>query len=318
MPKGIWPTEYDGTYLYGEYVFGHIYLLKESGIPACTTCDPPVSNMDVSVFTDYDMILTVKFGPFGDTQALYYCAPGAIRRVSYVGSGNRSPEAAILADPTSGPVGVTAQFSGAASADPDGDSLSFRWDFDGDDVVDSTVADDTFTYNAAGLYLATLVVEDGNGGKTTTKVEISVGNKPVPVITSPADGATFAVGDIITLVGSATDAESSGELPDTSLTWEVRQHHDTHFHPFWMRLKEMALNFRLRRSPKIMARPAIAIWKSFSPRQTQTDSLPQLVESFSRNWCTSTLTRSHRASKCSLMEVASRHLELPLLGRVMV
>jgi len=154
--------------------------------------------MDVDVFTDYDRILTIKFGPYGDTQALYYSGvPGAIRRVTYVGSGNRSPEAVILADPTSGPVGMGVQFSGAASADPDGDSLSFEWDFDGDGVIDSTVADTSHAYDTAGLYIATLTVKDGDGGTTTAKVEISVGNKPVPTIVSPAEGTLFAVGDVI-------------------------------------------------------------------------------------------------------------------------
>lgn len=233
MPKGVWPAEYDGAYLYGDYVFGTIYLMKDSGTPACITCDPPISNKDVVPFTTYYRILTVKFGPYAGSETMYYSGiPGAIRRVVYVGSGNRSPEAVALAEPTSGPVGVTVQFSGAGSSDSDGDTLSFEWDFNGDGVVDSTSADAVWVYDTAGLYTATLTVSDGNGGSTTTKVEVSVGNKPVPVITSPAEGAVFAVGDIISLVGSASDAESNDNLPDTSLTWEVRQHHDTHYHPF--------------------------------------------------------------------------------------
>ena len=233
MPKGVWPAEYDGAYIYGDYVFGTIYLMRDTDTPPCITCDPPVSNKDVVPFTTYYRILTIKFGPYAGSQTLYYSGiPGAVRRVVYVGSGNRSPEAVILADPTTGPVGVSVQFSGAGSTDSDGDSLSFEWDFDGDGVVDSTSADTVYQYNTAGLYTATLTVKDGNGGSTTSRVEISVGNKPAPIIISPADNATFAVGDIITLVGSATDAESSGELPDASLTWEVQQHHDTHFHPF--------------------------------------------------------------------------------------
>ena len=163
--------------------------------------------MDVEVFTDYDRISNHKVWTVrSSSQALYYSGiPGTIRRVTYIGSGNRSPEAVILADPTSGPVGVTVQFSGAGSTDSDGDVLSFEWDFDGDGVVDDTVAETSFVYNTAGLYIASLTVDDGNGGKTTTKIEISVGNKPVPVITSPAEGALFSVGDIITLVGSAMD-----------------------------------------------------------------------------------------------------------------
>jgi glucose/arabinose dehydrogenase/PKD repeat protein len=233
VPKGAWPAEYDGAYLYGDYVFGTIYLMRDSGTPPCITCDPPVSNKDVIPFTTYYRILTLKFGPYNGGQTLYYSGiPGAIRRVVYVGDGNRSPEAVILAEPIEGPVGAEVTFSGAGSSDFDGDTLSFEWDFDGDGVVDSTESEAVHVYTTAGVYFATLTVSDGNGGSTSTKVEISVGNKPVPVITSPAAGATFAVGDIITLIGSASDVESNGNLPDTSLTWEVRQHHDTHYHPF--------------------------------------------------------------------------------------
>jgi PKD repeat protein len=176
--------------------------------------------------------MNIKFGPYDKTQALYYSGiPGVIRRVVYVGDGNRSPEAVILADPTEGPVGVQVQFSGAGSSDLDVDGLKFGWDLDGDGVIDSTDAETSYTYTSAGVYNAALTVSDGKGGETTVKVEISVGNKPVPDITSPAAGSTFAVGDILTLVGSATDKEN-GQLADTSLTWEVRQHHDTHYHPF--------------------------------------------------------------------------------------
>lgn len=231
VPDGIWPEQYDGAYLYADFVYGKIYIMKDTGTSECRTCNPPVSGKEVTDLTEYYQIVNIGFGPFGNTQALYYTGVYDIRRVAYIGDGNRSPDAVILAEPTSGPVGMTVMFSGAGSNDPDGDGLGIAWDFDGDGVVDSTIPNTSYVYGTAGLYRATLKVSDGNGGSHTTSIDISVGNKPVPVITSPVPGSTFAAGDVITLSGTATDVEN-GQLDEMSLTWEVRQHHDTHYHPF--------------------------------------------------------------------------------------
>ena len=233
VPDGLWPKEFDGSYIYAEYVFDQLNLLRPGSIDdECRSCDPPDANRKVDRLTKYERIITVAFGPFGDTLALYYvAADGSMHRVTYVGDGNRAPEAVMLADPTSGPVGVTVQFSAAGSSDFDGDTLKFQWDFDGDGEIDSTEATDSASYAKSGVYLATLTVRDGNGGKRIKTIEISVGNKPVAVIKSPPEGATFGVGEVMNLTGSATD-EENGELADTSLVWEVRQHHNTHYHPF--------------------------------------------------------------------------------------
>jgi hypothetical protein len=53
----------------------------------------------------------------------------------------------------------------------------------------------------------------------------------VATIQSPGPGATFAVGETITLAGTGTDAQD-GTLPASRLSWTVILHHDTHTHPF--------------------------------------------------------------------------------------
>ena len=53
---------------------------------------------------------------------------------------------------------------------------------------------------------------------------------PVPTIATPAEGATFKVGDVIQLAGSATDPED-GVLPGTSLRWDVILKHCPGFGP---------------------------------------------------------------------------------------
>jgi hypothetical protein len=60
---------------------------------------------------------------------------------------------------------------------------------------------------------------------------VMVGRLPVPAMESPVTGRIFAVGDVFTLVGSASDGYGN-RLLDSDLTWEVRQHHSTHYHPF--------------------------------------------------------------------------------------
>ena len=76
------------------------------------------------------------------------------------------------------------------------------------------------------------MVRDGSGGTGTATVRIDVGNTPpVPIILNPPEGVKFAVGDLLTLSGEATDPED-GELPPSSLEWEVRQMHAEHYHPF--------------------------------------------------------------------------------------
>jgi glucose/arabinose dehydrogenase len=47
---------------------------------------------------------------------------------------------------------------------------------------------------------------------------------PVPVISSPGTGATFKVGDVVTLTGNASDAED-GTVPGTQLAWQVITRH---------------------------------------------------------------------------------------------
>ena len=50
-------------------------------------------------------------------------------------------------------------------------------------------------------------------------------------IDTPTTADRFAVGQTITLHGTATDTED-GTLPPSSLSWVVLRHHDTHTHPF--------------------------------------------------------------------------------------
>jgi PKD repeat protein len=62
--------------------------------------------------------------------------------------------------PYSGIINVPVQFNGSGSSDPDGDALSYMWDFG--DTQSSTQVSPQHAYTATGTYNVTLTVESGS------------------------------------------------------------------------------------------------------------------------------------------------------------
>ncbi len=232
VPNGLWPAQYDGKYLFSDYVCGTIFQLAPAagGTYTATTFATSLgSNSAVSML----------FGPYGSSQALYYTSyagGGQVRRLAYT----QAPVANISANPPYGAIPLLVNFSGAGSQNPGGAALTYHWDFgDGTTLNDQTSPVTSHTYTAAGVYTATLVVANSGGlVSAPSQVAISAGNSPpAPAIVQPAASLTFSVGQSITLQGQATDAQD-GSLPGTALDWEVRLHHvdmdspgTGHWHP---------------------------------------------------------------------------------------
>jgi len=228
VPKGVWPAEYDGTYLYGDYVCGKIVRLTPAAGGGFTAKDF-VTGLGSSSVTG------MVFGPHGSTQALYYLnhlSGGMVRRIAYTGTlANRPPNAVAVADRTSGQLPLAVNFDGSGSTDPDGDPLTYEWDF-GDGTPHAAGATASHTYTTAGVYTVTLRVRDDVGADDTATLTIDAGNTPpTPRIEAPAPTKCFRVGEVITLTGSAND-DQDGALPDSALSWSAIKHHDNHTHPF--------------------------------------------------------------------------------------
>lgn len=227
VPNGIWPAEYNGAYLFGEYVCGKIFKLVPNGGGGYTASEFATGLGGSSA-------VAMIFGPYETTQAFYYttyAGGGQVRRIRYTGAANRAPVAAAIGNPTNGPAPLNVAFDATGSSDPDGDALTFSWNFG--DGTTGTGATPTHTYAQAGTYNAVVTVSDGRGGSATATVRIDAGNTaPVPTITSPTSTQLFRVGETITLTGSATDAQD-GTLANSRLTWEVILHHNNdHTHPY--------------------------------------------------------------------------------------
>jgi glucose/arabinose dehydrogenase len=222
----LYPPQYQGAYFFGDY---------GQNVIRYATVD--ASNNLVGGPTDFvtaaDGPVDIEMAPDGN---LYYVAivTGELRRIRYT-AGNTPPTAVASATPTAGLAPLAVTFSSTGSSDPDGDVLTYSWDF-GDASAVSAATNPSHTYTANGSYTARLTVNDGHGNTSSATVAITVGNRPpVPVITSPGSSLLWKVGDVITFAGSATDPEDGTE-PATRLSWQVILHHCPggvcHIHPF--------------------------------------------------------------------------------------
>ena len=217
-----YPATYDGALFFADSSRGCIWAMRRgtNGQPDPATITPFVTGANVPV-----QLLT---GPGGD---LYYVALGAgeLHRVSY--PPNQPPTARATATPTSGAAPLTVQFNGASSADPEGGSLTYAWDLDGDGAYDdSTIVNPKYTYVAQGVVTVGLRVTDPVGQTATTTVTVTVGNPPsnAPVVTidTPTTATQWSVGETIPFAGRAADAQD-GPLPPSAFSWQLTLQHCT-------------------------------------------------------------------------------------------
>ncbi|MCB0116295.1 MAG: PQQ-dependent sugar dehydrogenase, partial [Caldilineaceae bacterium] len=128
----------------------------------------------------------VTSGPDG---ALYFLSitEGALFRIVYKGDTNTAPTAVASASPNSGDPPLNVSFTSSGTFDPDGDQVTFRWEFgDGGTATD---ADPTYRYERAGTYTARLTVTDPVGATSTATVRVAVGGDLPPEPTAAATSA---------------------------------------------------------------------------------------------------------------------------------
>ncbi|WP_284251665.1 PQQ-dependent sugar dehydrogenase [Litorihabitans aurantiacus] len=146
---------------------------------------------------------------------------------------NKSPVAIATADPASSATApVTVTFDGSQSYDPEGEELTYEWDFDRDGTFDAEGVSAQETFEQVGTYAVTLRVTDPQGKSTATSTVVTVGNEaPELTLNYPADGGFFSWGDAVPYRYTATDAEDGDEIVCENLSWTFGLGHDTHAHP---------------------------------------------------------------------------------------
>lgn len=191
------PEYYDGTTFIADWTRNAMFEVKK---------DDSGNAVSVNRFLPHTTFLRpidMEIGPDG---ALYVIEWGtnyggsgrgdpnwdsAIYRLDYLRPGERAPVAKAAARPSSGHAPLTVTFANQ-STDPDAQALTYRWDFDGDGVTDSTAANPTHTFTTDGNHLARVIVTDSTGRADAVNVKVTVGNTaPTAEITSPVDGQVF-------------------------------------------------------------------------------------------------------------------------------
>ena len=215
---GSFPASYAGGLFFADHSRNCIWFMPKgaNGQPnpaaVITFVAPAAGPVDLAI------------GPNGD---LFYVDfdSGTIRRISPTG-GNQPPTASFTATPSSGNAPLTVQFNGSASSDPEGGTLTYAWDLDGDtEYDDATGVTAQWTYTQPATVTTRLRVTDpGNATGTTTRTVNVSNTAPVPVISTPSASLTWKVGDVIAFSGSATDAQD-GALPASALTWTLNLEH---------------------------------------------------------------------------------------------
>jgi len=217
-----YPAEYQGSYLFGDYVDGTLGRLTFGGDERLIASFP---------FGPADGPVDFAMGPDGD---VYYVSinSGSVRRLRHSATPNQPPIARSGATTaTSGLLPLTVGFSSAGSSDPDADPLTYAWSFG--DGGSSSIANPTHTYSSPGTFTVTLTVSDGRSGSTEADpIVVHAGNRaPTVTINSPTDESRYRAGDAVAFGGGASDPED-GALAPAALQWKVWLYHADHRHPF--------------------------------------------------------------------------------------
>jgi glucose/arabinose dehydrogenase len=167
-----YPAAYAGNYFFGDY--------SNDLIKRMTLNPDDTTNTVTDFITNAGGPTDIQVGPDGN---LWYTAinVGELRKLIY-STGNQPPVAQVSAAPTQGSAPLTVNFSGANSSDPDGDALTYSWNFgDGTTGSGATVS---HSYTTNGSYTATLTVTDTASNSSTASASITANTSssgvPVP------------------------------------------------------------------------------------------------------------------------------------------
>lgn len=156
--KSQFPATYLGSYFFADYLGGWIWRLD-------------TANQVSQFWNPQNGPVDLKVGPDG---ALYYLSifTGAVYRIQ-VTAANQVPTASFTATPQTGPAPLVVSFNAGASADPDGDPLTYTWNF-GDGSAPGTGVTVDHVFQNRGLQTVLLSVSDGRGGTATAVKKILV------------------------------------------------------------------------------------------------------------------------------------------------
>jgi len=222
----VYPSVYEGALFFSDYNADSMRYLTFDGNGNATafafgTDVSPVGGVvQLLVGQDTNLYYVAYNGPVPNTSE--------VRRIRYTAGGNTPPTANASADPDSGLLPLTVNFSSAGSFDPDVQTLTYAWNFG--DGGTSTDPNPSHEYSLAGTFTASLTVTDSQDSTGSDTVVINAGNlRPVATIISPTNGFSYNTGTTINYSSTGVDHED-GSLGGASLQWDILLHHGQHIH----------------------------------------------------------------------------------------
>jgi cytochrome c len=120
-----------------------------------------------------------------------------------------------FADPSAGPAPLTVNFS-ASGLDPDGDELTYRWEFPDGSALGASV---TRTLRTPGPFTATVTARDADGNSASREVSVMVGaaeSEPPVIVEAAADDPSGPAPHDVLLHAVAEDPEGG----DLTYKWD--------------------------------------------------------------------------------------------------
>ena len=171
-----YPDYYTGKLFFYDWIRNWVMVATMNSQGDLQTIEPFMPG------TKFHSISDMEAGPDGRLYIVEYGegwfsknADASLSVISYNG-GNRPPIAEIQAQPQSGKTPLKVAVSANGSQDPDGDALTYVWNFGGTQLeTDSPAADHVFP--KAGAYPVSLTVKDAHGAETKSSViQVYAGN----------------------------------------------------------------------------------------------------------------------------------------------
>ena len=220
-PGTVYPVDYRNLYYFADYGANWI---------KASTLGTSGNITDVKEFVPAggtNGVVDLEYNPLDG--ALYFTNinSGEIRKIAY--NTNQPPVAVVLADRTTGSSPLPVQFRGDNSTDPDGDVLTYAWDFG--DGSTSTLANPSHIFSSTGTqgFTVQLTVTDVRGQSASGQLIISLNNAaPTVRISSPVNNGLYPLDKATNYHLTATVTDES---PSTlTYSWQVILRHNNHQH----------------------------------------------------------------------------------------
>jgi len=224
-PYNKYPAQYTNTYFFADLSGSWIKNMQVQFTNQVKSIE------DFS--NGYGAVINISVSPKDSLLYINDMAGDAIRRLDY--GGNRPPVVEMSSDINYAPSPFNVNFTGSSSYDPDGDAVTYSWNF-GDGSPVSTLPDPSHSFSTVGSaphkFVVVLTVTDENGASSIDSLIISANNTPPQIsIISPIDHSQYIPGSDTTYSLEAVVTDNEQGPDELFYQWQTILRHNTHQHP---------------------------------------------------------------------------------------